>query len=234
MTDCTNNDLQDLLPEFAAGELPARERELVDVHLVSCAACREEVEVLVAVLNARPLPPIIDVASIVAALPKPPVLAASSREEPATPTLRVVTGGQTGRAPSMQKARATRSVFGSSFMKFAATLTLVAVGGLSVVMSGRGPMSVSDAEVASAPMFSGDSTVVATLPEPYSADRVPVKAVVSVAPSVLPIQELSDYSDDELALLLERLEAWDGAPPVEPDNVPPATIQSDTAIQEGS
>jgi hypothetical protein len=234
MTDCTNNDLQDLLPEFAAGELPARERELVDVHLVSCAACREEVDVIIAVLNARPLPPMIDVAAIVAALPKPPTVNASVQEPTATPALRVITGGQAGRAPSMQAARASRSVFGSSLLKFAATLTLVAVGGLSVVMSGRGLGSVTEPDVAAAPMFRGDSTVVATLPEPYATDRVPVKAVVSVAPSVLPIQELSDYSDDELALLLERLEAWDGAPPVEPDNVPPATIQSDTAIQEGS
>lgn len=234
MTDCTNNDLQDLLPEFAAGELPARERELVDVHLVSCAACREEVDVIVAVRNARPLPPLVDVAAIVAALPKPPVLSTATRDDTTAPVLRVVTGGQTGRAPTMQRARATRSVFGSSMLKFAATLTLVAVGGLSVVMSGRGPTSATSSDVASTPMFSGDSMIVATLPEPYAPDRVPVKAVVSVAPSVLPIQELSDYSDDELALLLERLDAWDGAPPVEPDNVPPATIQSDSAIQGAS
>jgi hypothetical protein len=84
------------------------------------------------------------------------------------------------------------------------------------------------------PVIISDSPMeVASVSLPYSPDRIPVRAVVSVAPSVLPIQELSDYSEEELALLLEQLNAWDGAPPVDSMSVVPAS-GIDSAIQESS
>ena len=89
--------------------------------------------------------------------------------------------------------------------------------------------------IAASVVMADSSYMVAVLPEPYAPGTTPVQAVVSVAPSVLPIQELSDYSDAELALLLERLDAWDGAPPVDPVNGPPTSSpSSDTVIQGGS
>ncbi len=236
MTECSNVDVQDLLPEFAAGELPARERESVEMHLASCAPCRDELDVLVAVLNARPLPPVMNVAAIVAALPRPAVAGPVKADTPAP--FRVIAGGANDRVPSMQQvARARRSqpsMFGSSLMRFAAVLTLVSVGGLSVIVANRSSTALSDTDAASVVM-EDSSYMVAALPEPYAPGTTPVQAVVSVAPSVLPIQELSDYSDAELALLLERLDAWDGAPPVDPVNGPPTSSpSSDTVIQGGS
>jgi len=138
----------------------------------------------------------------------------------------------------MQQATRTRrtrpSMFGSSLMRFAAALTLVSVGGLSMIVANRNRESFVDA-AASSVVMSDSAYLVASLPEPYAPGSIPVQTVVSVAPSVLPIQELSDYSDDELALLLERLDAWDGALPVEPVNSPPpASPSSDTSIQEGA
>jgi len=236
MTECSNVDVQDLLPEFAAGELPARERESVELHLASCAPCRAELDVLVAVLNARPLPPVMNVAAIVAALPRPAVASMITGDSPAP--FRVIAGGLNERVPSMQPAartgRTRPSMFGSSLMRFAAALTLVSVGGLSMIVANRNRESFVDA-AASSVVMSDSAYLVASLPEPYAPGSIPVQTVVSVAPSVLPIQELSDYSDDELALLLERLDAWDGALPVEPVNSPPpASPSSDTSIQEGA
>lgn len=235
MTECSNVDMQELLPEFAAGELPARERESVELHVASCEPCHAELDVIVAVRNARPLPPMLNVAAIVAALPRPTAVGEAARVTPAP--LRVITGGAKDRVPSMQHARGRRSrpaLFGTSLMRFAAVLTLVSVGGLSVIVANRSPRSLIDSDLSST-FLTDSSYVVAALPEPYAPGTTPVQAVVSVAPSVLPIQELSDYSDDELALLLERLDAWDGAPPVEPVALPPASSPSnDTAIQGGS
>jgi hypothetical protein len=107
-------------------------------------------------------------------------------------------------------------------VRYAAVLTLVAVGGLSMVIANRSPASLTDV-AADTPVVMTDSPMeLASAPAPYSPDRTPVEAVVSVAPAVLPIQELSDYSDEELALLMEQLEAWDGAPPVDSVRIVPA------------
>ncbi len=236
MTECSNVEMQDLLPEFAAGDMPARDRESVELHLASCAPCRAELDVITAVLNARPLPPVMNVAAIVAALPRPAVPAVTTSDAPVP--LRIIAGGVTDRVPSMQQTARTRraktSVFGSSLMRFAAVLTLVSVGGLSVMVANRTPKTLIDNGVASV-VLTDSGYLVAALDVPYAPGSTPVEAVVSVAPSVLPIQELSDYSDDELEMLLERLDAWDGAPPLEPVNgAPTSSPSSDTSIQGGS
>ncbi len=244
MTECTNIDMQDLLPEFIAERLSARERELVGLHLAECAACQADHAVLVAVRHARPVPPPVNIAAIVAALPRPSVIespetdsvsARSSDREDARPMLTVERGGNTSRqvpppsiAPVSKRSR-SRSMAGM-VMRFAAAFTLVAVGGLSMVMARRTPTLITDA-TQPAPVFSTETPMeMASNDRPYSPDRVPVRAVVSVAPSVLPIQELSDYSDDELALLMQQLEEWDGAPPVDSISLVPSGV--DSVIQE--
>ena len=242
MTECTNVHMQDLLPEFIAEQLSVRDRAAVELHLASCDACRADHEVLISVRHARPVPPLIDIASIVAALPRPGVPAATddksfedaSAGAPRRPFL-VVTGEHAAPTASSRKsARQSRPrVFGAQLMRYAAAITLVAVGGLSLVVARRTPVSLTDSAIESPVIISDTPMEVASAPLPYSPERVPVRAVVSVAPSVLPIQELSDYSDEELALLMEQLEAWDGAPPVDSVSVVPSS-GIDSAIQGSS
>ncbi len=236
MTECSNVDMQDLLPEFAAGDVPARERESVALHLASCAPCRAELDVLLAVLNARPLPPVMNVAAIVAALPRPAVASPVKADTPAP--FRVIAGGANDRVPSMQQgARARRSqpsMFGSSLMRFAAVLTLVSVGGLSVIVANRSSTALSDTDAASVVM-ADSSYMVAALPEPYAPGTTPVQAVVSVAPSVLPGRGGGGGGGGGGAVRREGLDAWDGAPPVDPVNGPPTSSpSSDTVIQGGA
>jgi hypothetical protein len=245
MSECLNLDVQDLLPEFAAGLLPASDRVMVEVHLSSCSACAEDVRLLEAVRRARPVVPHIDVAAIVAALPAPPSAV------PEVPTLRVITGNPAAPPPSVVRpsrrqdapaaaaSRAKRSWWSGPGLRVAAMLTVVALGGLSLEIARRGQSALSDTTdavvLSDAPMIVADGSDV-NAPRPYADDVTPIVPVVAVAPSVLPVQELSEYTEEELALLLARLEAWDGAPTVEPDAglVPPAGDSSRGDTTRGS
>jgi anti-sigma factor RsiW len=235
MIECANTDVQDLLPEFVAELLGANERLEVEVHLSGCPACRADVEVLRVVHQARPVPASINVAAIVAALPKPAVAAQAPKER----AFRVITGEMPAAAPSMRtvgrtpsRSRSTTSRwFSASSMRMAAALTLVALGGLSVSIARRGQMAITESSVA---VLSDAEFVVAQASTPYDEDVAPIVPHVPIAPSVLPIQELSDYSEDELSLLLDQLDAWDGAPSIDViDPSAPSTV-NDSLSEGGS
>lgn len=237
MSECTNPDVQDLLPEFVAGALPDAERVEVEVHLSACALCREDVALLETVQRVRPAAPALDIAAIVAALPAPP----AARREP--PVLRVLTAtadvppsmARTGRrSEPAHRERGTRSWWSGPGLRVAAVLTLVALGGLSLEIARRGQSAITDGDVNGQVVLTDDAFVVAeadleALPRPYEDGVTPVVPVVAVAPSVLPVQELPEYSDDELALLLARLEAWDGSVAVDPPDpsLPPSSEPPD-------
>ena len=77
MTDCPNGLMRDLLPEYAHGMLgaddAARVAEHLAEHLAACAMCRNELALLGRVQAGLALGvPRMDVAAIVAALPKAP------------------------------------------------------------------------------------------------------------------------------------------------------------------
>lgn len=246
MTECTNIDMQDRLPEFIAEELSAPERELVELHLAECAACQADHEVLVAVRHARLVPPPVNIAAIVAALPRPAAAGLAAHDSAPTvqdngvsqrPLLTVERGGSASRheSPPSVTAAATRSrsrFMARTVMRFAAAFTLVAVGGLSMVMARRTPTVLTDSSEPIVVFGTEAPMELASLDTPYSPDRVPVRAVVSIAPSVLPIQELSDYSHDELTLLMQQLDEWDGALPVDSVSLIPPGI--DSVIQGSS
>jgi hypothetical protein len=241
MSECANIDVQDLLPEYVAENLSARERIEVEVHLSACASCRDDVRVLQAVQRARPVAPAVDIAAIVAALPGP--VAAAPAETPGR-GLRVVTGTPEPRrpmAPSMQAAgrrAATRPsgsrsswLTGAGF-RAAAALTLVALGGLSVSIARRGQMAITEGDALGSVVLSDAPMVIADAPIPYDEGVAPIVPVVAVAPSVLPVQELSDYTEEELALLLEHLDAWDGALSVDVVE-PPVSRQPNDSVRDG-
>lgn len=75
MTDCPNGVMRDLLPEYARGVLEGERRAQVAAHVAACVLCREELALLerVEVALSRGAPRV-DVAAIVAALPKPPAV----------------------------------------------------------------------------------------------------------------------------------------------------------------
>ena len=104
MSDCLNVEVRDRLPELLNSALGADERRRVEAHVAACAECAAELELLrLARSTARGVRvPAIDVAAIVAALPR----AAAERARP---------------------AGANRTMW-----RIAATLTFVALGVLSL------------------------------------------------------------------------------------------------------
>jgi anti-sigma factor RsiW len=74
MRDCANGELRDQLPDWVHGRLDAARAAEVEAHVASCADCASEVALLREVqAMTRRTAPAVDVARIVAALPKPPV-----------------------------------------------------------------------------------------------------------------------------------------------------------------
>ena len=68
MTDCTNGEMRDLLPDLLHGRLEAAERAEVESHLRSCEDCREELELLRNMRSALRRAPAVDVDSVVAGI----------------------------------------------------------------------------------------------------------------------------------------------------------------------
>lgn len=70
MTDCTNAEIRDQLPDLLHGHLDDVARARVEAHVRTCADCGQELALLQALRGAAPAPRV-DVERIVAALPAP-------------------------------------------------------------------------------------------------------------------------------------------------------------------
>ena len=111
MSDCANVEVRELLPDLAVGALDAATRARVEEHLATCADCASELETLRLVRAGFSSTPAVDVARVVAALPKPVASAAVQRG--AQPVRRWLD------------------------WRVAAALTTITVGGLSLAVSQR-------------------------------------------------------------------------------------------------
>lgn len=87
MSDCTNVEIRELLPEYLHDRLGATARARVDAHVATCADCAGELAVLRSVRQAYAGRPAIDTDAIVRALPRPATT--RRRRRTATPWLRV-------------------------------------------------------------------------------------------------------------------------------------------------
>ena len=73
MRDCANGEMRDQLPDWVHGRLDADGARRVATHVAHCADCAEEVALLRDLANSMTASaPRVNVAAIVAALPKPP------------------------------------------------------------------------------------------------------------------------------------------------------------------
>ncbi|HSA56030.1 MAG TPA: zf-HC2 domain-containing protein [Gemmatimonadaceae bacterium] len=71
MSDCTNLEVRERLPEYVHGRLAALELKWVETHIASCAECASELSLLHAVRAAYDRVPAVNTAAIVSALPRP-------------------------------------------------------------------------------------------------------------------------------------------------------------------
>ena len=104
MSDCTNVEMRESLPELLHGQLSGAARAQLEAHLASCSDCRAELELLQTARAsiAAMAPGAIDTRAIVAALPRP----------------------RARWAPAAVQSR--------SAWRIAAAVTVIALGGLSL------------------------------------------------------------------------------------------------------
>ena len=214
MTECGSAEIRDLLPDVVAEALTRADAARVQAHLDECGACIEEIALLRVARAVRPVAIPIDVAQIVAALPRP-----------------TGAGRSLTLAPSMARP-ARRAPW--QLWKAAAAVGVLLVGGWSVMVARNGGLaSMSEARSDSARMVEiAERALVPTQMNPpeggrgavtraldtVAASALTVQPVQPVAPSTVAVSvgDLSEYTDVELERMLARLEKWDGATSAEP------------------
>ncbi|WP_291164980.1 zf-HC2 domain-containing protein [Gemmatimonas sp. UBA7669] len=212
MTECRSPELQDLLPDYAAELLNETQMAQLAEHVASCTPCADDLELLRVVQRVRPVVAMPDVARIVAALPAPP----RAVDPVADPMVRDISTAPSMRTPSVRPRRVSGA---RGLMERVPSLRIAAV--LGVLLAGAASVIVARQGVRA---FDGSGTVVAAeslmtisaLPDSESL-AVAQPSVDLPAPDVsVSYGDLGNYTDEELQRMLDRLEAWDGAPNSEP------------------
>lgn len=187
MIDCSNVEMREMLPELVHEALAPAERAALLAHLATCAECSEELALLRdaerAMRSVRV--PVVDTAAIVAALPRPRVVAAPR------PLMR--------RSPTL--------------LRLAAAISFISVGGISVAVArsymGEAAHTVVDSARADAVAPAGGPSIAANIVEPVAAASGDAK-MIAVHPS---IAALDDADLESLLGELDDLEAAPMAEP---------------------
>ena len=215
MTECGNAEIRDLLPDFVSETLTRADAARVQAHLTQCGACVDEVALVRLARAVRPVAVPIDVARIVAALPRP---AGAARSLTLAPSM-----ARPGRRASWQSWKA------------AAAVGVLLVGGWSVMMARSGGLAamsqarsdsarmVEVAERSLVPTQENDRTAITGGLDAVAASAQAVRQIQTVAPNTMAVSvgDLSEYTDVELERMLARLEKWDGATSTEPVSLVP-------------
>jgi anti-sigma factor RsiW len=214
MSECANVEMRELLPELVNDRLERHARARVEAHLAACEECAAELEALRVVRRIYARTPAIDTATIVAALPRPGA-------RPAAPVI------------AIDSARAARPARRFVPARLAAAITVIALGGTSLVVArrafeGRAPTIDSTGAQAQA-----ESTVVtaantATGAKPADTGRGSATRAPAGTPRPADGPELAfaggigDLDTAELESLLASLDAIEATPDEEPEHIAPA------------
>lgn len=220
MTDCDNAQIRDLLPDLATARLSAEDSARVRAHLHGCAACAAEYAVICTVRALRPGAPRVNVAAIVAALPRPAVLAGVESDSSPSVSGNVVSLDER-RLAAHAKGRPTPTVDAArgvwharNVWKIAAAVGFMMVGGWSVVMLQPNGLHVlvsgasDSARLADAAERAAANDTGAMPPLAVATESTTVRGDAGAAVS---FGDVGGYTDDELQRVLDRLEQWDGA-----------------------
>jgi Putative zinc-finger len=208
MTECRTPEMQDLLPDYVSASLDATAAALVEQHLSICDPCRDDIAVLRVARAVRPKAVPVDVAQIVASLPRP------------TPTLRLVhSASDTVPMPaSAASGSRPRRRWSASVWQVAAAVGVMVVGGTSLVVSRNSPISLTGARSNEAQMAEAAESALARTTASVAAVDSPANVGNARRESRVSVSygDLGDYSEAELQRMLDRLEQWDGTSSTEP------------------
>jgi len=210
--------MRDALPDLIHGSLDAARAADVEAHVASCAECAAELDLLRVVVASATKAPAMDIGRIAAALP--------------TPTRQGLLLHHGGGQPAAAGSRKPHSVWSRPLLRVAATVAIVAAGGLSLVV-GRdvlnperqvSPPATRVAAAAPLPAAANQTAAVASSVAPQQA----VARHLASAAGLSLVGEVQDLSDEHLATLLSEMDRMDAIPGAEPEAITPAIGVSDT------
>ncbi len=214
MSECTNGEMRDLLPELVSGQLGAEMRPEVEAHVAECRECAEELALLRALRPVLMSGPVVDAARIAAAV------------RAQAPASRAREGRATRSRATWRLAVAAAALLAVSAVGYAvATRNRGAAPEVAVAPAPPAPRAVVHDTLDSAPA-PGHGTAPNT-PEPRRAPKVspPREVAVAPAPAPAPVQtyasvgvldNLSGLSDDDVRALTASLDGISSVPDAEP------------------
>ena len=202
MTECTNLEMRDLLPDHARSALVGAAVAAVERHLADCASCRAELAVVRNAQLVLGVTPRVDTSRIAAAV----VRSAATRRD-AT------------RAVAQARRRRVWTAPSSRRMWLAAASLAAVAGAAALASRGNEPASMADAP----------PRVVVQVDSPARPAPIGTAPSTPVQPAVQPTRSnelsvgggLTDLADAELESLLKELEGLDAQFEVEPANLLP-------------
>jgi Putative zinc-finger len=203
MTECTNGEMRDLLPELVSGRLSAEMQLAVEAHVAECEECAEELTLLRALRPALLRGPVVDAQRIAAAVRAQ--LPASARS------------GSSGSSARWSTPRRLAI----------AAAALLAVSAAGYVVATRGRSAAPEiAVVHTVDPYTNDSShqqvIVAPAPAPQqqiagAPQHIATPSAVPTAVAKLGVLDnLSDLSDDDVRTLTASLDGMSAVPDAEP------------------
>jgi anti-sigma factor RsiW len=195
MTNCTNIQIQEMLPDLLHDSLAPAARKRIETHLADCAECAEELRVLRLVNAAAVFHPAIDAVRIARQIPP-----------------------YRGVLPATQQPSRNRMV---SWLTLASAAVVVAlVGGVLTLNNSDAPRAVAVRAVDSTTSPSArlpDTDVAAVPSDIRPTTNSPGSSSHSHALALA--ADVDGLSDGSLVQLMDDMSAFDGLPSAEPEPV---------------
>lgn len=221
MSECTNGELRDLLPELVNDRLGAEIQQTVEAHVASCTECAEELALLRALRPALMRAPVLDTQRIAAAVRERTAGAASGEAESAG------RGGRGGIATRWRVAIAAAALIAVGALSYVVS-TQRALDTQSVAVTPKprdgtndtGRRALATPESAQARIVAPPRSAPVQTPPPQIAVTPPHVASPAPAPSTLAstgvLDNLSDLSDEDVRALTASLNTLSSIPDADP------------------
>ena len=208
MNNCTERDIQEMLPDLLHGKLDADARAQVEAHVASCAECREELEVLRTVKSAAVFIPAIDVDRVVSQI-SPYRMPVPERRVPA-------------------RSRAVAWLV-------AASLAVVVAGGGSVLLiqqkrADQPAVAIHDSRTRQAPV--GPETTAQGILKSGVLLQPRVDTELAHPHALALATAVDGLSDSNLRQLMNDLNSFDALPATEPG--PAISVDNSDSLDQGS
>lgn len=218
MSECTNGEMRDLLPELVNGRLDAAQQLAVEGHVAACAECAAELTLLRSLRPVLMREPVVDTQRIAA-------------------EVRAQTSAAAERKPSQRGAPWRLAIAA------AALATVSAIGYTAVTRERAAPQVVAARTPDSS--RSGDTSRATTAapvrapvaPAPIAAPPEPQQQVAVAAPPATSgvMDNLTDLSDEDLSALSASLDGMSAVPDVQPaPEIDPLGVSLDTQSSGGT